>query len=191
MLESEPDAVLGPFSSPGAQATPWASALAVLGEAEVFWLSTVRPDGRPHVTPLLAAWSLGGVCFTTGGQERKARNLEHNPRCVLTTGTNALTGVDVVIEGVASVVDERSEREQAAADFERKYGTHLTSPEGAWYRLGEAVIAGDTRLYRVAPTVGFAFGKLPTSSQTRYTWPRGDDNAFTAAKGPKRSRRTR
>jgi len=171
MLNSEPDAVLGPFSSPGAQATPWASALAVLGEAEVFWLSTVRPDGRPHVTPLLAAWSLGGMCFTTGSQERKARNLEHNPRCVLTTGTNALTGVDIVIEGVASVVDGRSEREQAVADFKRKYGAHLTSPEGTWYGLGEAVIAGAPRLYRVAPTVGFAFGKLPVSSQTRYTWP--------------------
>lgn len=171
MSDSDPDAALGPFSSPGAQTTPWASALAVLGEAEVFWLSTVRPDGRPHVTPLLAAWSLGGLCFTTGSQERKALNLEHNPRCVLTTGTNALTGVDVVIEGVASVVDERSERERAVADFERKYGAHLTSPEGAWYRLGEAVIVGDTRLYRVAPTVGFAFGKLPTSSQTRYSWP--------------------
>src|SRR6185312_14244184 len=105
MLDSEPDAVLGAFSSPGAQATPWASALAVLGEAEVFWLSTVRPDGRPHVTPLLAAWSLGGVCFTTGGQERKARNLGNNPRCVLTTGTNALTGIDVVIEGVAAPVN--------------------------------------------------------------------------------------
>ena len=171
MSGGEPDAALGPFSSPDAQATPWASALAVLGEAEVFWLSTVRPDGRPHVTPLLAAWTLGGLCFTTGSQERKARNLEHNPRCVLTTGTNALTGVDVVIEGVASVVEERSARAQAAADFERKYGAHLTSPEGAWYRLSEAVIAGDVRLYRVAPTVGFAFGKLPTSSQTRYTWP--------------------
>jgi hypothetical protein len=122
------------------------------------------------VTPLLAVWSLDGVCFTTGGQERKARNLEHNPRCVLTTGTNALTGLDIVIEGVASVVVERSAREQAVADLESKYGTHLTSPEGTWHGLGEAVIAGDTRLYRVAPTVGFAFGKLPTSSQTRYTW---------------------
>ncbi|MFE2021387.1 pyridoxamine 5'-phosphate oxidase family protein [Streptomyces sp. NPDC059499] len=171
MLDNEPDAVLGPFSSPDARATSWASAMAVLGEAEVFWLSTVRPDAGPHVTPLLAVWSLGGMCFTTGGQERKARNLERNPRCVLTTGTNALTGVDVVIEGVAAVVDGRSEREQAVADFERKYGAHLTSPEGTWYGLGEAVIAGDTRLYRVAPTVGFAFGKLPTSSQTRYTWP--------------------
>lgn len=171
MLDNEPDAALGTFSSPDAQATPWASALAVLVDAKVFWLSTVRADGRPHVTPLVAAWSLGAVCFTTGGQERKVRNLEHNPRCVLTTGTNDLTGVDVVIEGVASVVGERSAREQAVADFERKYGSHLTSPEGAWYRLDEVVIAGDVRLYRVAPTVGFAFGKLPTSSQTRYTWP--------------------
>jgi nitroimidazol reductase NimA-like FMN-containing flavoprotein (pyridoxamine 5'-phosphate oxidase superfamily) len=170
MLESEPDAVLGPFSSAGAQVTPWALALAVLGAAEVFWLSTVRPDGRPHVTPLLAAWSLDGMCFATGGEERKALNLEHNPRCVLMTGTNSLTGVDVVIEGVATVVLERSEREEAVADFERKYGTHLTSPEGTWYRLSEDVIAGDVRLYRVAPAVGFAFGKLPTPSQTRYRW---------------------
>lgn len=170
MFASEPDVELGPFSSPGAQATPWASALAVIGEAEVFWLSTVRPDGRPHVTPLLAFWSLGGMCFTTGGEERKARNLEDNRHCVLTTGTSALTGVDVVIEGLASVVEERSEREQAVADFERKYGAHLTSPEGTWHGLGEAVVAGDVRLYRVAPTVGFAFGKLPTASQTRYTW---------------------
>jgi nitroimidazol reductase NimA-like FMN-containing flavoprotein (pyridoxamine 5'-phosphate oxidase superfamily) len=171
MLDSEPDVVLGPFSSAEAQATPWASALAILGEAEVFWLSTVRPDGRPHVTPLLAVWSLGGVCFTTGGQERKAQNLESDPRCVLTTGTNALTGVDVVIEGVASLVEERAERAQAVSHFERKYGPHLTSSDGAWYGLGEAVLAGDVRLYRVAPTVGFAFGKLPAASQTRYTWP--------------------
>lgn len=170
MSASEPDVELGPFSSPGAQATPWASALAVVGEAEVFWLSTVRPDGRPHVTPLLAFWSLGGMCFTTGAQERKARNLEHNQHCVLTTGANVLTGVDVVIEGLASAVEERSDREQAVADFERKYGAHLTSPEGTWYGLGEAVVAGDVRLYRVAPTVGFAFGKLPTASQTRYRW---------------------
>jgi hypothetical protein len=145
MLDSEPDTVLGPFSSPGAQATPWAS--------------------------VSAARRLDGVCFTTGGQKRKARNLEHDSHCVLTTGTNPLTGVDVVIEGVASVVDGRSGREQAVADFERKYGAHLTSPESAWYRMGEAVVAGDIGLYRVAPVAGFAFGKLPASSRTRYTWP--------------------
>lgn len=140
MLDSEPDTVLGPFSSPGAQAASWASVSALLDEAEVCWLSTVRPDGRPHVTPSSAARSPDGVCFTTGGQERKAHSLEHDSRCVLTTGTNPLTGVDVVIES-------------------------------AWYRMGEAVVAGDIGLYRVAPVVGFAFGKLPTSSRTRCTWP--------------------
>ena len=171
MSGREPDVELGPFSSPDAHATPWAAVSALLAEAEVFWLSTVRPDGRPHVTPLLAACSLDGVCFTTGGRERKARNLDHDPRCALTTGTNSLAGVDVVIEGVASVVHDRAARERAAADLERKYGAHLTGPEGTWSGLGDAVVAGDVRLYRLAPRVGFAFGKLPRSSQTRYTWP--------------------
>ncbi|MZD09434.1 pyridoxamine 5'-phosphate oxidase family protein [Streptomyces sp. SID5785] len=171
-MDSEPDVTLGPYSSPEAHATPWAEALALIGEAEVFWLSTVRPDGRPHVTPLLAVWSLGGLCFTTGGEERKARNLAHEPHCALTTGTHALSGTDVVVEGVATPVDDRSARERAVADLEQKYGAHLTRPEGTWYGLGEAVVAGDVRLYRLAPTVGFAFGKLPVSSQTRYTWPR-------------------
>jgi nitroimidazol reductase NimA-like FMN-containing flavoprotein (pyridoxamine 5'-phosphate oxidase superfamily) len=161
---------LGPFSSPDAKPTPWAEALAILDDAELFWLSTVRPDSRPHVTPLLAAWTLEALCFTTGSHERKADNLDHNPRCVLTTGTNTLTGTDVVIEGIASLVVKQAEREQAATDFERKYGDHLTSPDGTWHGLGEAMVTGDARLYRVAPTVGFAFGKLPTSSQTRYTW---------------------
>lgn len=170
MSDTRPTVELGAFSSPGARATPWASVLDIMAAAEVFWLSTVRPDGRPHVTPLLAAWSLDGLCFTTGSQERKAHNLDHNPRCVLTTGTNTLAGIDVTIEGVASIVVERADRERATADFARKYGEHLTSPEGTWYGLIEAVIAGDTRLYRVAPRVGFAFGKLPMASQTRYTW---------------------
>ncbi|GAB3481427.1 pyridoxamine 5'-phosphate oxidase family protein [Nocardiopsis coralliicola] len=166
-----PEVELGPFSAPNAQPTPWASALAVLDKSEVCWISTVRPDGRPHVTSLLAAWSLGGLCFATGEQEQKARNLDRNPRCVLTTGTGSLTGVDVVIEGTASLVDERARREEAVADFERKYGAHLTSPEGTWFGMGKDVTEGDTRLYRMAPTIGFAFVALPVASQTRYTWP--------------------
>ena len=40
------------FSS-SATPTAWAEALQRLKEAEVFWVSTVRPDGRPHVTPLM------------------------------------------------------------------------------------------------------------------------------------------
>lgn len=44
------------FSEAGAAPTPWTTALQQVEEADTFWLSTVRPDGRPHVTPLIAVW---------------------------------------------------------------------------------------------------------------------------------------
>jgi hypothetical protein len=34
------------FSSPGATPTGWAEGRRHIDEAEVFWVSTVRPDGR-------------------------------------------------------------------------------------------------------------------------------------------------
>jgi hypothetical protein len=39
------------YSEESAQATPWPDAVARLEQAGLFWVSTVRPDGRPHVTP--------------------------------------------------------------------------------------------------------------------------------------------
>ena len=44
------------FSDPGAKATPWAKARAALETAQLSWLTTVRADGRPHVTPLVSVW---------------------------------------------------------------------------------------------------------------------------------------
>jgi hypothetical protein len=37
-------------------ATPWEETRRVLETAEVFWLSTIRADGRPHDTPVAVAW---------------------------------------------------------------------------------------------------------------------------------------
>src|SRR5215203_282242 len=87
MAGTEPVTELEPqFSSDDAAPTPWAEAREHLEEAEVYWLSTVRLDGRPHVTPLVAVWLDGVLYFCTGPHERKARNLGQNPHCVLTTG---------------------------------------------------------------------------------------------------------
>ncbi|HSH78315.1 MAG TPA: pyridoxamine 5'-phosphate oxidase family protein [Herpetosiphonaceae bacterium] len=91
MTAKEPVTKLEPqFSSGDATATLWAEARERLKQAEVYWLSTVRPDGRPHVTPLLSVWLDGALYFCTGRDERKAKNLARNPHCVLTTGCNAL-----------------------------------------------------------------------------------------------------
>ena len=51
--------------SPDNLATPWEETRRVLEAAEVFWLATVRADGRPHVTPVAAAWLDGILRFQT------------------------------------------------------------------------------------------------------------------------------
>ena len=139
MTEREPTTVLGPFSSEDAVATPWSRAREDLRGALLYWLSTVRPDGRPHVTPLLAIWLDGAMYFCTGPDERKARNLAANAHCVLTTGRNGIDdGVDLVVEGEAVVVRDSAERHGVADAFELKYGSRFTAPEGTWFGLGDA-----------------------------------------------------
>ena len=46
------DEVDARFSSESAAATRGPTPRDQLDRAEIFWLSTVRTDGRPHVTPL-------------------------------------------------------------------------------------------------------------------------------------------
>jgi nitroimidazol reductase NimA-like FMN-containing flavoprotein (pyridoxamine 5'-phosphate oxidase superfamily) len=156
------------FSSDDAVPTEWERGRRILQEAEIYWLSSVRPDGRPHVTPLLAIWLDGALYFCTGDSERKARNLATNQHCILTTGRNTLDGVDVVVEGEAATVSDRAELAQVADTFESKYGSHFTSPEGNWFGLGDAIRGGGVLVFRVPPSTAFGFGKGSTSSQTRW-----------------------
>src|SRR5215470_16644346 len=48
------------------------------------WLATVRPDGRPHVMPLGVLWLDGAFYFNAGAATRKAKNLDHDPHCIIT-----------------------------------------------------------------------------------------------------------
>src|SRR3954452_17082036 len=90
------------FSDPAAQATPWPEALRALASAELYWITTVRADGRPHVTPLVGVVHEGEVYFCTGLEEQKGRNLAHSAKVALTTGTNTWNeGLDIVVEGEA------------------------------------------------------------------------------------------
>src|SRR6476620_427141 len=99
MTTNKPVAELDPrYSGADATARPWSEAIAHLEMAEVFWLSTVRPDGRPHVTTLLSVWLDDALYFCTGASERKAKNLAQNPQCILTTGCNTFEdGLDIVV----------------------------------------------------------------------------------------------
>ncbi|WP_456242728.1 pyridoxamine 5'-phosphate oxidase family protein [Actinopolyspora lacussalsi] len=79
-MTNEPVAELHPdYSSAGARATPWHAVVALLEQAEIFWLSTVRADNRPHVTPLPAMWLDGALHFSTGLEEQEGGNLSTKP----------------------------------------------------------------------------------------------------------------
>jgi pyridoxine/pyridoxamine 5'-phosphate oxidase len=130
VVEREPETKLTTgFSSDAAVATEWAQGRRDLEEAELYWLSTVRPDGRPHVTPLLGIWLDGALYFCTGPDERKAKNLEQNQQCIVTTGSNNLDGLDLVIEGEAAKVSDEPELRTVADTYEAKYGARLTARE--------------------------------------------------------------
>ncbi len=88
-------------------ATPWSGARARLENPErdrTYWLATVRPDGRPHVVPILGLWLDDAFYFVTGETTRKGKNLAGDPRCVIAASSTALPSLDVVLEGEARKV---------------------------------------------------------------------------------------
>lgn len=165
-MTASPIAKLDPrFSEPGAVATPWPDVEQVISDAELFWISTVRGDGRPHVVPLPAVWHDGRAHFCTGPTEQKAANLAANPRCALTTGVNRWKqGLDVVIEGRARRVQD-TERLRLLADlWEAKYDGdwHYEVAEGAFHHD-----AGEAHVFEVVPEKVLAFSK-EAFGQTSY-----------------------
>jgi general stress protein 26 len=163
----EPTArLVGEFSEPNATALPWSEVVHVLESSEMFWLSTVRRDGRPHVAPLPAMWLDGKLHFCTGAHEQKAKNIEANRDCVLTTGTNSYrSGIDVVVEGAIERVTDNDMLVRLA---------RLWSDKIDWvFEVGEGVFlnteaAGQAALvFAVTPSKILAFRKAPYS-QTRY-----------------------
>ena len=83
--------------------------LARLGLEQVVWLTTLRPDGSPHVTPVWFVLLGGGAGGTgaaatwwvaTGATNVKVTNLRHDPRVALAL---TLDQRPVVAEGRAEL----------------------------------------------------------------------------------------
>jgi nitroimidazol reductase NimA-like FMN-containing flavoprotein (pyridoxamine 5'-phosphate oxidase superfamily) len=155
------------FSDPRADARPWDAAERLLTEAELYWLTTVKAGGRPHVTPLLGVWSSGRFHFSTGPTEQKARNLGANRACAVTTGRNDwAVGTDVVVEGVAEEVTDEGRLTELAEAWVAKYGEgwRFEVRDGAFFHEE----GGRAGVFAVAPAKAFAFGKGEPFSQTTY-----------------------
>jgi nitroimidazol reductase NimA-like FMN-containing flavoprotein (pyridoxamine 5'-phosphate oxidase superfamily) len=166
MTSTEPVAELDArFSDAAAVTTAWTDAREAIENAELFWISTVRSDGRPHVTPLPAVWDDDALYFCTGAREQKDVNLSGNPKCALTTGNNAWkSGLDIVIEGTARRIDDDAHLRRLAAAWESKYrgDWHFEVENGAFQHEG-----GEALVFEVVPEKVLAFAK-GEFAQTRF-----------------------
>ena len=155
------------FSEPDAAATEWDQTSRALADAELFWVTTVRADGRPHMTPLVAVWSDGALHFCTGDAEQKAVNLRGNRHVILSTGSNTWDeGLDVVVEGDAVQVTDDQVLRRLAEAWTAKW-------DGRWqYEVRDGAFRhpGDEErvlVFTVTPAKILAFGK-GDFSHTRY-----------------------
>ncbi len=153
------------FSEPDAVATTWEQTLAELQRAQLFWISTVRVDGRPHVTPLVAVWLDDALHFSTGPDEQKALNIAADPRVALTTGTNDWRdGLDVVVEGEAVRVTSVDKLYRLADAWAQKWdGRWQYQVDADGFRHG----AGAAIVFAVRPSKVMAFSK-GSFSHTRH-----------------------
>jgi nitroimidazol reductase NimA-like FMN-containing flavoprotein (pyridoxamine 5'-phosphate oxidase superfamily) len=132
-----------------------------------YWLATVRPDGAPHVMPVLAVWVEGRPYVCMGPGTRKARNLARDARCVLTVEHEPL---DLVVEGTALKVRDEETLRRVARAYDATYGWPVTVRDGALDAAGGASTAGPPPydVHQVVPTTAYGLSVGEPVEATRW-----------------------
>ena len=166
---TEPNTTLDQrFSDSGTAAAGWDETRRVLEEAQLSWICTVRADGRPHLTPLVAVWLDGALYFTTGADEQKAVNLRGNPHVILLTGCHRWDeGLDVVAEGEAVRVTDDALLTRLARAWAGKWDGQwqFQVRDGGFQNPG----GGTALVFSVRPAKVLAFAK-GRFGQTRHSF---------------------
>src|SRR3954454_18710646 len=145
------------YGDPSASVPPWAVIERLLTDAQLYWIITVRADGRPHAAPVVGVWQDAAFAFCTGSTEQKQRNLEANGRVAVTTGSTGAngwdSGKDVVVEGTAVRVTDADALQSLADAWLAKYGDdwrfEVRGQEFVELSHSGGSTSGGARVYRV------------------------------------------
>ena len=149
---------------------PWSRALEALESNEpqkqTPFLTTTRPDGRPHVAGVGALWDNGKVYVVSGPGTRKSRNLAKNPSCIVAF---SLTGIDLVIEGKAARVTDDATLQHMAKRYADQ-GWPATVKDGAFTHEYSAPSAGPPPwyVYEITPTTVYGVMSAEPGGATRW-----------------------
>ena len=136
-------------------------AVARLRASMNYWLSTTRPDGRPHAAPVWGVWLDDALWFGTAGQ--KVKNLKAMPYAVV----HLESGDDVaIIEGRVDRVSDPAALGRVADAYRAKY---VDGESGEPFELQRGPEPIDC-MYRLTPERGWAWleGAF-ASANTRWT----------------------
>lgn len=141
----------------GGTLLPFSYAEQRLTDARNYWLSTVGPDGAPHLMVVWAVWLSGTVQFSTGSTSRKTKNLRADPRCTVAPQCSNDAEL-VVVEGRAAQLAP-ADLEPFASAVKAKYGFDMSG------MLDQPVFA-------VAPRKVIALDETFSAHATRWTFGR-------------------
>jgi hypothetical protein len=137
-----PDAISNPSDDLSAL-KPWSWAVERLEKSHNYWISTARPDGRPHLMVVWGIWWNGAFWFSTGPKTRKAKNIAAQPHCVV--GTEKADEA-VIVEGSATEITDRTEWKRMGDAYDKKYGGKLLplleSSDGSVFRIEPKIAFG-------------------------------------------------
>jgi hypothetical protein len=136
-----PDAVQNPSKDlSGLKAWPWA--LERLEKSHNYWISTTRPNGRPHLMIVWGIWWQDAFWFSTGARTRKAKNIAAEPRVVI--GTEKAEEA-VILEGTVEEIKDRAVWKQLVEVYNHKYGGDV----------GPLLESSGGSVFRVKPQIAF------------------------------------
>ena len=161
------------YGNASATAPAWTDIERLLVDAQLYWIITVRADGRPHAVPLVGVWHDGAFAFCTGADEQKHRNLDADAHVAVTTGNTGAggwnRGTDVVVEGTAVRVTDPEQLQELADAWFAKYGEDWRFEVRGQEFVEVSDSSGGTEgawVYRVTPDKVIAFGDA--HGQTTY-----------------------
>jgi general stress protein 26 len=130
----------------------WSKAREALEEAKVYWVCTVRPDGRPHARPVWGMWVGERLYFDGSPETVWVRNLTSNPAVEVHIEQGGLV---VILEGIA----EHTKPEPSIAK-------HVADVSATKYDYRPDTING---VYAVRPIVAYAwYESLKSATRWRF-----------------------
>lgn len=123
-------------------------------DADVVWLSSIRPDGRPHLVAAWFIWDGDSIVVMSKPGAQKVRNVRHDPHVMIGIGRLGGGGDVELVEAMAEVEPSLDDTPTLPDGFVQKYAAMLARLEVTAERFAWTY----SQVIRIQPTRRLAWG---------------------------------